>query len=83
VHFRQAVEQFPEVREVRGWMRGERLVLAARFIFRARVRTPNQPEMDQVVQRLSDALADRKVPYTYLGFADSGEWAQGRPLPES
>jgi hypothetical protein len=83
VHFRQAVEQFTEVREVRGWMRGERLVLAARFIFRARVRTPNQAEMDQVMQRLSDALADRKVPYTYLGFADSGEWAQGRPLPES
>jgi hypothetical protein len=83
VHFRQAVEQFREVREVRGWMRGERLVLAARFIFRTGARTPNPAEMDQVAQRLSDALAERKVPFAYLGFADPGEWMQGRPLPES
>ncbi|PWT77625.1 MAG: hypothetical protein C5B60_02335 [Chloroflexi bacterium] len=83
VHFRQALQQFPEVREVRGWMRGERLVLAARFMLRTGARTPKQAEMDQVAQLLSDALADRKVPYAYLGFADSGEWMQGRPLPES
>jgi hypothetical protein len=83
VHFRQAVEQFREVREVRGWMRGERLVLAARFIFRTGARTPKPAEMDQVAQRLSDALAERTVPYLYLGFADPGEWMQGRPLPES
>jgi hypothetical protein len=83
VHFRQAVEQFHEVREVRGWMRGERLVLAARFIFRTVARTPKPAEMDQVAQRFSDALAERNVPYVYLGFADPGEWMQGRPLPES
>jgi hypothetical protein len=83
VHFREAVEQFREVREVRGWMRGERLVLAARFIFRTVARTPKPAEMDQVAQRFSDALAERNVPYMYLGFADPGEWMQGRPLPES
>jgi hypothetical protein len=83
VHFRQAVEQFHEVHEVRGWMRGERLVLAARFIFKTGARTPKPAEMDQVAQRLSDALAERTVPYAYLGFADPGEWMQGRPLPES
>ncbi len=83
VHFRQAVEQFPEVREVRGWMRGERLVLAARFILKIGTRTPRHADMDQVAQRLSDALTARTLPYAYLGFADPGEWMQGRPLPES
>jgi hypothetical protein len=83
VNFRQAVEKFQEVREVRGWMRGERLVLAARFIFRTVARTPRPAELDQVAQRVSDALAERTVPYAYLGFADPGEWMQGRPLPES
>jgi hypothetical protein len=72
VHFRQAVEQFHEVREVRGWMRGERLVLAARFIFRTGARTPKQSEMDHVAHRLSDAIEERTVTYAYLGFADPG-----------
>ncbi|MGO8949459.1 MAG: hypothetical protein ACLQUY_17775 [Ktedonobacterales bacterium] len=83
IHFRQAVQQFREVREVRGWMRGERLVLAARFILKTGTRTPKQTEMDQVAQRLADALTERTLPYAYLGFADPGEWMQGRPLPES
>jgi hypothetical protein len=83
IHFQHAVQQFREVREVRGWMRGERLVLAARFILITSTRTPSHAEMDRVAQMLSDALAERTLPYAYLGFADPGEWMQGRPLPES
>ena len=83
IHFQHAVQQFREVREVRGWMRGERLVLAARFILVTATRTPSRAEMDQVAQLLSNALAERTLPYVYLGFADPGEWMQGRPLPES
>ena len=83
IHFQHAVQQFREVREVRGWMRGERLVLAARFILVTTTRTPSRAEMDHVAQMLSDALAERTLPYAYLGFADPGEWMQGRPLPES
>ncbi len=83
VHFRQAVQQFREVREVRGWMKGERLVLAARFIVGMGGRSPSRTEMDHVAQLLADVLADRTLPYAHLGFADPGEWMQGRPLPES
>jgi hypothetical protein len=83
IHFRQAVHQFHEVREVRGWMRGDRLVLAARFIMVTATRTPTRADMDHIAQLLSDALAERTLPYLYLGFADPGEWMQGRPLPES
>ena len=83
IHFQHAVQQFREVREMRGWMRGERLVLAARFILVTTARTPSRAEMDHVAQLFSDVLAERTLPYVYLGFADPGEWMQGRPLPES
>ena len=85
VHFRQAVQQFLEVKEVRGWMRGDRLVLAARYILKTGTgtRVPKHSDMEQVAKRLMDALAERTLPYDYLGFADPGEWMQGRPLPES
>jgi hypothetical protein len=83
VHFRQAVQQFREVREVRGWMKGERLVLAARFIVGTGGRPISRMEMDRVARLLADVLAERTLPYAQLGFADPGEWMQGRPLPES
>jgi hypothetical protein len=82
VHFRQAVQQFREVHEVRGWMKGDRLVLAARFIVTGG-RSPSRMEMDRVAQLLADVLAERTLPYAQLGFADPGEWMQGRPLPDS
>jgi hypothetical protein len=83
VHFRQAVQQFREVREVRGWMKGERLVLAARFVVATGGRALSRMDLERVAQLLADVLAERTLPYAQLGFADPGEWMQGRPLPES
>ncbi len=83
IHFRQAVQQLQQVREVRGWMRGDRLVLAARFAVGVGARTPSRAEMDSVAHVIADVLAQRTLPYARLSFADPGEWMQGRPLPES
>ncbi len=82
MHFGRAAHAIPQVREVRGWMRGDRLVLAARFVVAAGVRTPTRAEMDGAAQILADMLARRTLPYSRLIFADPGEWMQGAPLPE-
>lgn len=82
MHFSRAARAVPQVRDVRGWMRGDRLVLAARFVVAMGNRPPTQPEMTGVAQILADALAQRTLPYAQLGFADPGEWTQGAPLPE-
>lgn len=82
MHFSRAARAAPQVREVRGWMRGDRLVLAARFVVAMGNRPPTQAEMNGVAQILADALAQRTLPYAQLGFADPGEWTQGAPLPE-
>lgn len=82
MHFSRAARAAPQVREVRGWMRGDRLVLAARFVVAMGNRPPTSAEMSGVAQILADALAQRTLPYAQLGFADPGEWTQGAPLPE-
>src|SRR5579859_610145 len=82
MHFTRAARAIPQVREVRGWMRGDHMVLAARFVVAAGNRPPTRAEMDGAAQILADSLAQRTLPYVRLGFADPGEWVQGAALPE-
>jgi hypothetical protein len=82
LHFGRAARTIPQVREVRGWMRGDRLVLAARFVVAIGNRAPMRADMDGAARILADVLAQRTLPYVQLGFADPGEWMQGAPLPE-
>lgn len=82
LHFGRAARSIPQVREVRGWMRGDRLVLAARFVVAIGNRAPMRADMDGAARILADVLAQRTLPYVLLGFADPGEWMQGAPLPE-
>ncbi len=82
VHFGRAARSLPQVREVRGWMRGDRLILAARAVVGLGNRAPTSNENDGVTRALAQALAERTLPYTRLGFADPAEWMHGAPLPE-
>lgn len=82
LHFSRAARSVPQTREVRGWMRGDRLVLAARCVVGMGHRPPTQAEMNGVAHLLAEALAQRTLPYAQLGFADPGEWLHGAPLPE-
>lgn len=82
VHFGRAARTIPQVREVRGWMRGDRLILAARAVVGMGNRPPTQAENDGMAQILGQALAQRTLPYARLGFADPSEWMHGAPLPE-
>lgn len=81
LHFNRAARTIPQVREVRGWMRGDRMILAARIVIAAGARAPIRAEMDGAARLLADALAQRTLPYTRMTFADPGEWMQGAPLP--
>lgn len=81
LHFNRAARTIPQVREVRGWMRGDRMILAARIVIAPGARPPNRAEMEGAARLLADALAQRTLPYTRLTFADPGEWMQGAILP--
>ncbi|HEX8034812.1 MAG TPA: hypothetical protein VF510_13235 [Ktedonobacterales bacterium] len=81
LHFNRAARTIPQVREVRGWMRGDRMILAARLVVAMGSRPPVRAEMEGAARVLADALAQRTLPYTRLTFADPGEWMQGAPLP--
>lgn len=80
--FVRALRPLPQVRELRGWMRGERLVLAARYIAGIGSRTATHAEMESAARHIADALARYTMPYAWLGFAEPGEWSQGAALPE-
>lgn len=80
--FVRALRPLPQVREVRGWLRGERLVLAARYIAGVGSRAATYAEMESTTQHIADALARHTLPYAWLGFAEPGEWSQGAALPE-
>lgn len=82
LHFGRAARTIAQVREVRGWMRGDRLILAARLVVGLGARLPTRAEMDNAAHLLAQALAPRTLPYAQLTFADPGEWVQGAPLPE-
>lgn len=82
-HFARAARSIPAVREVRGWMRDGRLVLAARVAVGSGMRSPSKQEMDDAVRLLEQMLAQRTIPYSKIGHADPGEWAQqGQTLPD-
>lgn len=81
-HFKRAAFSIPQTREVRGWMRSGRLVLAARIVVAIGTRAPTHTEMENTAYLLADALARRTIPYTRMAFADPGEWAQGVGLPD-
>ncbi|MBF6589985.1 MAG: hypothetical protein IVW57_05565 [Ktedonobacterales bacterium] len=81
MNFSRACRGIPQVRETRGWMYGNRLVLAARMAVAQGTRAPTRAEMEGAANILADALAQRTLPYTRLGFADAGAWAQGSILP--
>jgi hypothetical protein len=82
VHFARAVRTLPQVREMRGWMRGDRLVLAARAVVASGNRGPSDIENDGMARLLQEAVLPETLPYVYLGFADPAEWIHGAPLPE-
>jgi hypothetical protein len=82
LHFARAVRSIPYVREARGWMRGDRLVLAARFAVANGSRPPTSSEMERAVHHLAGVLAQITLPYVRIGFADPGEWNQGALLPQ-
>ncbi len=82
VHFARAVRKLPQVREMRGWMRGDRLVLAARSVVAVGNRAPSEIENDGMAHLLHEALAQETLPYVYLGLADPSEWIHGAALPE-
>jgi hypothetical protein len=81
-HFGRAARGIPQVREVRGWIRGDRLVLGARIVVGMGMRQPTRAEMESAAHMLAEVLSQRTLPYSRLAFADPGEWTQGAPLPE-
>ncbi len=81
LHFNRAARSLSQVREVRGWMRGDRMILAARIAVAMGSRAPTRAEAEAAARLLADALAQRSLPYTLLTFADPGEWVQGAVLP--
>ncbi len=81
VHFSRAAHSISQARELRGWMRGARIVLAVRMSFGPGTRPANRAEMEHAAALLSEALARRTLPYAQLRFADFAEWNQGVELP--
>ncbi len=81
IHFGKAARSIPQTRELRGWMRGARIVLAARMSFGPGARSANRAEMEHGAALLAEALARRTLPYAQLRFADYAEWNQGVELP--
>lgn len=80
-HFSRAAQTLPTAREVRGWLRGGRLILAARLVVGVGSRPASREESEAAIQMLAVALAQRTLPYTRMSLADPSEWAQGMPLP--
>lgn len=81
-HFSRACKAIPQVRETRGWMHGNLMVLAARMAVAQGTRAPSRAEMEGAASMLADVLSQRTLPYTRLAFADPGAWAQGTSLPQ-
>ncbi len=82
IHFSRAARGISQARELRGWMRGARIVLAVRMGFGPGVRPASRAEMEHAAALLAEALARRTLPYAQLRFADIAEWNQGVELPE-
>lgn len=83
IHFNRAARSIPQARELRGWMRGARIVLAVRMGFGPGARPANRAEMEHAASLLAEALTRRTLPYAQLRFAEPAEWSQGVELPNS
>jgi hypothetical protein len=81
--FARCARGLPRVRELRGWMRGPRLVLGARMAVASGARPPTQLELDGACHALATALARDGLPFARIGLAEPVEWQAGAPLPES
>lgn len=81
ISFKRICRAIPQVRETRGWMRGNYLVLAARMVVGSGNRPPSSLETETAAQMLAEALARQTLPYNRLALANPGEWAQGVALP--
>lgn len=82
VHFARAARTIPQVRELRAWMRGDRLVLAARMVVGPAGRSVTQMDMQVAANLLADVLTQRTIPYMRLTFADPNEWQAASQMPE-
>lgn len=81
-HFVRAASTIPQVHEKRGWMRGNHMVLAARYVIAMGTRPPTQPEVEAATENLANVLRQWTIPFVWIGFANPGEWLQGATLPE-
>ncbi len=81
IQFARAVRALPQAHELRGWMRGSRMVLAARMVL-GTGRIPTPADLENAAQLLADVLGQSALPYARLTFADPSEWNGGALLPE-
>ncbi len=79
--FVRAVKGLPHVRELRGWLRGGRLVLAVRLIVAPGSGAATREEDERAMRSLGRVLAQETLPYANLTIAHPGEWARGQLLP--
>jgi hypothetical protein len=79
--FVRAVRGLQNVREMRAWRRGGRLVLAVRIIVAPGSGVSTRQEDDEAMRALARALAQETLPYLQLALAPPGEWTRGQPLP--
>lgn len=82
LHFSRAARTIAQVRETRGWMRGEALVLGTRMVVGAGMRAPTQFESENAARTLAQMLTQRTIPFSRMLYPTPGEWSQGVPLPE-
>lgn len=80
--FVRAVRGLPQAREIRGWMRDGRMVLAARFIVAPGAGAATPEEREDAIRLLARTLAQHTLPFARVGLADPGEWNQGQALSE-
>lgn len=80
--FAHAVQSLPQARELRGWMRGGRMVLAVRLIMAPGAGVPTTEELNDAMQLLARVLARHTLPFARLAIADPGEWSQAQALTE-
>ena len=78
--FVRAMKSVPQARELRGWMRAGRMVLAARMIMAPGAGVATAQECEDAMQILARALARHTLPFAQVGIADPGEWSQAQAL---
>ncbi|HEX6817773.1 MAG TPA: hypothetical protein VF120_05315, partial [Ktedonobacterales bacterium] len=80
--FAHAVKSLPQARELRGWMRSGRMVLAVRLIVAPGAGVATAEESNEAIQMLARVLAAHTLPFARVGIADPGEWSQAQVLTD-